>query len=277
MKRIVISYQLAVINKLKLFTVHCSLFTVFYLLLIACCLLLNTPVCAEQRVLTVAAAADLSFALKEIAKQFEINTGTRVVLSYGSTGMLSRQIENGAPFDIFFAANKKYIDELKNRGLIIPDTQKVYAQGRIVLAMNKKSEVNAKKLEDLLDPSIKKIAIANPDHAPYGIAAKEAMIKLDLWDKLKPKLVYAENIRQAVQFVQTGDATAAIVALSVANMPEISYTLINENFHNPINQTVAVIKNTKVEKEARGFIDYVNNPDGRMIMKRYGFSLPGEF
>ena len=178
---------------------------------------------------------------------------------------------------VFFAADKKYIDELKNRGLIIPDTQKLYAQGRIALATNKKSEVNAKKLEDLLDPSIKKIAIANPDHAPYGIAAKEAMIKLDLWDKLKPKLVYAENIRQAVQFVQTGDATAGIVALSVAYMPEISYTLIDENFHNPINQTVAVIKNTKIEKEARGFIDYVNSPDGRTIMKRYGFSLPGEF
>ena len=249
----------------------------FLLFLTTYYMLLPTSCLTAERHLTVAAAADLSFALKEIAQQFEINTGTRVVLSYGSTGMLSRQIENGAPFDVFFAADKKYIDELKNRGLIIPDTQKLYAQGRIALATNKKSEVNAKKLEDLLDPSIKKIAIANPDHAPYGIAAKEAMIKLDLWDKLKPKLVYAENIRQAVQFVQTGDATAGIVALSVAYMPEISYTLIDENFHNPINQTVAVIKNTKIEKEARGFIDYVNSPDGRTIMKRYGFSLPGEF
>ena len=249
----------------------------FLLFLTTYYMLLPTSCLTAERHLTVAAAADLSFALKEIAQQFEMNTGARVVLSFGSTGMFSRQIENGAPFDVFFAADKKYIDGLKNRGLIIPDTQKLYAQGRIALATNKKSEVNAKKLEDLLDPSIKKIAIANPDHAPYGIAAKEAMIKLDLWDKLKPKLVYAENIRQAVQFVQTGDATAGIVALSVAYMPEISYTLIDENFHNPINQTVAVIKNTKIEKEARGFIDYVNSPDGRTIMKRYGFSLPGEF
>ncbi|MBI5327679.1 MAG: molybdate ABC transporter substrate-binding protein [Deltaproteobacteria bacterium] len=246
------------------------------LLLTAYCLL-PAAIFAEQKSLTIAAASDLSFALKEIAKQFEINTGTRVVLSFGSTGMLARQIENGAPFDIFFAANEKYIDELKNGGLIIPDTQKLYAQGRIVLAANKTYGINAKKLEDLLDPSIKKISIANPDHAPYGIAAKEALLKLELWDKLKPKLVYGEIIRQALQYLQTGDVPVGIIALSVANVPEITYTPIDNILHNPINQAAAVIKKTKAEKEAREFIHYVTSPIGRPIMKKYGFLLPGEF
>lgn len=246
--------------------------TVYYLL--STVLLLTTTVFAEQKQLTIAAAADLSFALKEIAQQFKKNTGIRIVLSFGSTGMLSQQIENGAPFDIFFAASERYVDELKDKGLIIPDTKKLYAQGKIVLAVNKISGINAKKLEDLLDPSIKKIAIANPDHAPYGIAAKEAMLKLGLWDKLKSKMVYAENIRQAVQFVQTGDASAGIVALSVANTSDITYTIIDSNLHNPINQVVAIIKTTKVERDARLFIDYVNSPAGMAIMKRYGFGLP---
>lgn len=249
----------------------------YCLLLIACCLLLTATAFAESKSLTVAAAADLSFALKEISRQFEKDTGTKVTLSFGSTGMLARQIENGAPFDIFFAANEKYIDELKDKGLIIPDTKKLYAQGRLVLAVNKKSKINAKRLEDMLDPSVKKIAIANPDHAPYGIAAKEALLKLGLWDKLKPKIVYAENIRQVVQFIQTGDAAVGIVALSVADVPEIRYAIIDSSLHNPINQAVATIKNTGFEKEAREFIEYVNSPAGIAILKKYGLSLPDKF
>lgn len=240
-------------------------------------ILLPTSCLSEERHLTIAAAADLSFALKEISRQFEKDTGTKVVLSFGSTGMLAKQIDNGAPFDIFFAANEKYIDELGNKGLVIPGTKQLYAQGRLVLAINKKSGIYAKKLEDLLDPSIKKIAIANPDHAPYGIAAKEAMTKLGLWDKLKRKLIYAENIRQAVQFVQTGDVSAGIVALSVVDTADMAYTTIDSSLHNPINQVVAVIKTTRVEKEARLFIDYVNSGAGKAVMKKYGFRLPGEF
>ncbi|MBI3755071.1 MAG: molybdate ABC transporter substrate-binding protein [Deltaproteobacteria bacterium] len=255
----------------------------FQILLLTAYCLLPTAIFADQKQLTIAAAADLSFALKEISQQFEKDTGAKIVLSFGSTGMLARQIENGAPFDIFFAANERYIDELKDKGLIIPDTKKLYAQGRLVLAANKKlvpagskqgSGVHVKKLEDLFDPSIKKIAIANPVHAPYGIAAKEAMTKLGLWDKLKPKMVYAENIRQAVQFVQTGDASAGIVALSVADAEDITYTIIDLSLHNPINQAVAIIKTTKVERDARLFIDYANSPAGRTIMKKYGFGLP---
>jgi molybdate transport system substrate-binding protein len=261
----------------KNFKFQISNFKFQILLLTAYCLLLTTIVFAEQKQLTIAAASDLSFALKEIAAKFEKDTGIKVILSFGSTGILSHQIENGAPFDIFFAANLGYIDTLKQKGLIVPDTSRVYAQGRIVLAMNKKFGGGIKRLEDLASPSVRRIAIANPDHAPYGIAAKEAMVRLGLWDKLKPKLIYSENIRQAVQFIQTGDASAGVVALSVADTADTTYTIIDSSLHNPINQAVAIIKTTKVEKDARLFIDYVNSPDGRTIMRKYGFRLPGEF
>src|SRR3990167_5612174 len=143
-------------------------YLVCFIFLLAPCPLSLAPVAfAQQNSLTVAAASDLSFALKEIAGKFEKDTGIKVILSFGSTGILSHQIENGAPFDIFFAANLKYIDAMKQKGLIVPDTSRVYAQGRIVLAMNKKFGGGIKRLEDLASPSVRRIAIANPDHAPY--------------------------------------------------------------------------------------------------------------
>ena len=226
--------------------------------------------------LTVAGAADLTFAFNEIAKDFEKETGVKVVLSLGSTGMLTRQIEHGAPFDIFFAANSKYIDELEKGGYVIPDTVALYAVGRVVLAVNRASGVKAASLEDLLDPKIKKVAIANPAHAPYGVAAMEALKSAGLWEALKSKLVYGENVRQTLQFIQTGNAETGIVALSVADLPEISYTLIDAKLHNPIRQAAAVVKTTGDEKRAREFIKYVLGPKGRPIMHKYGFVLPEE-
>lgn len=224
--------------------------------------------------LTVAGAADLAFAFREVAKDFEQETGVKVVISLGSTGMLARQIEKGAPFDVFFAANIKYIDELGKGGYLIPDTVELYAVGRVVLAANRVSGVEAKKLEDLLDPRIKKVAIANPAHAPYGVAAMEALKSAGVWDRIKGKLVYGENVRQTLQFIQTGNAGAGIVALSVADLPEISYTMIDSRLHNPIRQAAAVVKTTGEEKRSREFIKYVLGPKGSPIMKKYGFVLP---
>lgn len=228
---------------------------------------------AQER-LTVAGAADLSFAFREIAQGFEQETGVKVVLSLGSTGMLTRQIEKGAPFDVFFAANSKYIDELERGGYLIPDTVDLYAVGRVVLAVNRASGVEAKRLEDLLDPRIKRVAIANPAHAPYGVAAMEALKSAGVWERLKGKLVYGENVRQTLRFIQTADAGAGIVALSVADTPEISYTIVDARLHNPIKQAAAVVKTTGEEKRAREFIKYVLGPKGSPIMKKYGFTLP---
>lgn len=232
---------------------------------------------AQEVKLTIAAAADLSFALKDAAQSFEETTGIKSVLSLGSTGHLTTQIENGAPFDILFAANVKYIDELDAKGLILPNTKRLYARGRIVLVVNKKSGIRVNSLEDLLDSSVTRIAIANPGHAPYGIAAKEALTKKGLWERIKSKVVYGENVRQALQYVQTGDAPAGIVALSIADVPEVSRVLIDEGLYAPIDQACAVLKAGSHRKEAIAFIDFVNSQAGRVIMRKYGFKLPGEF
>jgi molybdate transport system substrate-binding protein len=232
---------------------------------------------APEDALLVAAAADLQFAFSEIGALYREKSGQQVSFTFGSTGQLASQIENGAPFDILAAANVAFVDRLREQGLIIPETQQLYAQGRIVLAVNQVAGVKATDLKDLLDPSISRIAIANPEHAPYGKAAQEALQSAGIWEDIQPKLVLGENIRQTLQFVQTGDAPAGIVALSMADVPEVSYTLLPAELHQPLNQALAVIKGTPREAAARAFIEMVNSPEGRGIMKKYGFLLPGEF
>jgi len=234
----------------------------------------TTP--AASRAFTIAAAADLQFSFTEIGRKFERRTGQKVVFSFGSTGNLARQIENGAPFDLFAAANEQFVERLESKGLLAPDTRRLYAIGRIVLANNRRSGVTPRDLSDLLDPRIKKIAIANPEHAPYGFAAREALIKAGLWERLQPKLVLGENIRQALQFIQTGNAEAGIIALSVAAVPEIHHTLIDSRMHSPLRQALAIVKGTPHEETARRFIQFVNGPEGRPVMKRHGFQPPPE-
>jgi molybdate transport system substrate-binding protein len=251
------------------------------LLVALCCSFVVSPLMgpamAGERKLTIAAASDLAFALREIAHKFEERTGRGVVISFGSTGNLTRQIENGAPFDLFFAANESYINQLREGNFILPSTQQIYGRGRIVLAVNRREGVKIERLDGLLDPAVKRIAIANPAHAPYGTAAKEALISAGVWEGVMRKLVYGENVRQTLQFIQTGDAPVGIVALSVAKTDGITYTTIDESLHNPINQAVAVIRRSKLQEEALSFIRLVVSPGGRQIMRRYGFLLPGEF
>ncbi len=235
-------------------------------------LLPSSPSAKES--ITVAGAADLAFAFREIAGEFERETGVKVVLTLGSTGMLTTQIANGAPFDAFFAASSSYIDRLDEGGFVISDTVEFYAYGRIVLAVNKRSGVAAVRLEELASPRIKWVAIANPEHAPYGVAAMEAFKAAGLWDVIKPKLVYGENVRQALQFIQTGNAQAGIVALSIADVPEVNFIIIDQKLHNPIRQAAAVVKSTKNERAARAFIKFVNGAKGRPVMERYGFKIP---
>jgi molybdate transport system substrate-binding protein len=147
--------------------------------------------------LVVYAAADLDMAFREIKPLFEKATGARVTLVMGSTGNLAKQIEHGAPADVFFAANESFVDDLRAAGAVIPQTRALYAQGRIVLAVPKKSVIAVRELGDLLKPEVRRVAIANPAHAPYGRAAQEALERAGVWEKVKPKLVYGENIRHA--------------------------------------------------------------------------------
>lgn len=235
----------------------------------------SSPESVPGNDLLVAAAANVQFAFTEIGQRFEEQTGHHVVFSFGSSGNLTSQIENGAPFDVFAAANVGYVDKLREKGLIIPETQHVYAQGRLVLVVNRQSGVKATKLEDLLDPSISRVAIANPEHAPYGLAARQALQNAGLWDRLQTKIVYGENVRQTLQFVQTGDAPAGLVALSIADVPEVSRTLVDAGLYSPLNQAMAVIRGAAHEQVAREFVDFVMGSRGQSILERYGYSRPG--
>jgi molybdate transport system substrate-binding protein len=226
--------------------------------------------------LTVAAAADLQFAFTEVAELFEQETGHAVTLVFGSTGQLAQQIENGAPFDLFAAANISFVKQLQQQGLLVDDTVALYARGRIVLAVNRQADITVVTLADLLNPAIGTIAIANPDHAPYGLAAKQALQTAGLWDELQPKIVFGENVRQTLHYIQTGDAMAGIVALSVANVPEVSWVLLDEGLHQPLDQALAVVRTSKQIETARAFASFINGEKGRPIMRNYGFILPGE-
>lgn len=222
--------------------------------------------------LTIAAAADLSFALKEIGASFEKETHVTPVLSFGSTGNITRQIEEGAPYDVFLSADFSHVDELKKGGFVLPDSVTVYAHGRIVVATNK-SLSGRIDIMGLAGPGIKRVAIANPAHAPYGMAAMEALKNSGVWDKIKDKLVYGENIRQTLQYVQTGDAQAGIIALSIAGVPEVEYTAIDPALYAPIDQAASIIKTTKEEKAARQFIAFIKSPAGKKILTKYGFGV----
>jgi molybdate transport system substrate-binding protein len=225
--------------------------------------------------LIVAAAADMVFALREIAPIFEKVHQAKVTLVFGSTGQLAQQIQHGAPVDVFFAANETFVEDLRARGIVQAKSVEPYAQGQIVLA-TQKSLPALSALRDLTRDDVKRVAIANPAHAPYGMAAREALMAAGVWPQVQPKLVYGENIRQALQFLQTGNVDAAILALSIAQIPEVQFTRIDPSLYKSIIQAAAVTTRSQHADLARAFIQFVNGPHGRPIMKRFGFLLPGE-
>ena len=244
---------------------------------VAACLVLGAaPAPVQTAELTVFAASDLTFALRELAPKFEQAQRVKVTLVFGSTGNLARQIDSGAPADVFFAANETFVDDLVKRGVIIAGTRTVYAQGRIVLATAKTFRPALTDLRGLLDERVRHVAIANPVHAPYGKAAEEALRRAGVWESVKPKLVYGENIRQALQFIESGAAEAGIVALSVANVPSVAFTAIDPSLHTPLVQVAGVVTRSPSPQAGRAFIRFVNGAEGRTVMKRHGFSLPGE-
>lgn len=226
--------------------------------------------------IVVAAAADLAPAFEELGKKFEQSTGVKVIFSFGSTGTLAQQIENGAPMDLFAAANVEYVDRLERADLILPETKAMYARGRITMWTAADSKLRIDRLEDLAAPEVERIAIANPEHAPYGAAAREAMQRAGVWDAVKPKLVFGENVRQTLQYAETGNVEVAIIALSLSIQSKGRWTLIPQELHKPIDQALAVIKGSKNEAGARRFAIYINSLEGRSVMRRYGFALPGE-
>ncbi len=226
--------------------------------------------------LTISAAADLIPAFTEIGALFTQETGIQVEFNFGSTGQLTQQILQGAPVDMFAAANQSFIQTLENANLIIPDTRAVYAVGRITLWTRNDSPLVFASIADLQNPIIERIAIANPEHAPYGVAAKEALQSAGLWDDLQEKLVFGENIAQTLQYAQSGNVDVAIIALSLSVQSDGKWVLLPEELHNPLVQALAVIQNTRHEAEARAFALFINGEIGHPIMRQYGFVLPGE-
>ena len=233
----------------------------------------KSPTSTQTDELTVAAASDLTPAFEELGREFEATHKTKVTFVFGSTGLLTRQIENGAPMDLFAAANVSFIDQLEQEGLIIPGTKTTYARGRITLWTPSTSNIRLENISDLARPEVMRIAIANPDHAPYGLAAKQALQSVGIWERVQPKLVYGDNIRQTLQYAQTGNVEVSIVALSLSIGSNGRWTLIPEELHHPLFQALAIMKTTKNEPAARAFATFVTSPQGQKIMQKYGFIL----
>jgi molybdate transport system substrate-binding protein len=225
----------------------------------------------------VAAASDLAFAFKDVGAEFEKRTGTPVTFSFGSTGMLAKQIAEGAPFDLFAAANVSFTDEVVKAGACDDATKAPYARGRIVVWTRDGGVTPPDELADLAHERFVKIGIANPEHAPYGRAAQQALQSSGIWDKVKARMVFGENIQQTFQFAQTGNVDAAIVALSLATVTKGGRELVvDEAAHKPIDQALVACTRGRSFEAGKRFGEFVNSPDGRAIMRKYGFLLPGE-
>jgi molybdate transport system substrate-binding protein len=226
--------------------------------------------------LRVAAAADLTFAFRDVGDAFEKQTARKVDFSFGSTGMLAKQISKGSQFDVFAAANVTLIDEVVKAGACFADTKTPYAIGRVVLWGKKGTGVPA-TINAVADTRFGRIAIADPEHAPYGLAAKQALTKAGLWAAVENRIVRADNVQHALEFAQTGRADIAIVALSLAVASEGEYTLVDSFLHDPLEQALVVCKTDgDTLASARAFAAFVASEPGRTIMRRYGFFLPGE-
>lgn len=246
-------------------------------LLFACAMLLAMSAHAEK--ITVAAAADLKFAMDEIVTTFKkANPGDEVDVIYGSSGKFHTQIQQGAPYDLFFSADIGFPRELAKNGFATAEV-KPYAFGRIVL-WSASLDATKMTMDSLADPKITRIAIANPKHAPYGKRAEEALRASGQWDKVEAKLVYGENIAHTAQFVQTGNAQVGIIALSLAVNQELAskggYWLIPENLHQPLEQGYVITKRAESSALAKRFADYMGGKPVRAIMTKYGFVLPSE-
>ncbi len=229
--------------------------------------------------LRIAAASDLQFALSDLASQYEKQSGAKLSITYGSSGNFLAQIQNGAPFDLFFSADISYPQKLIEAGLAEPDSRYTYAFGRIVLWLPSDSPLNPAQAQwnTLLDARIQKIAIANPEHAPYGRAAVAALQQAGLYEQVKSKLVYGENISQAAQFVQSGSAQAGILALSLTFAPTMKSGKtweIPRDLYPPLEQAVVLLKSSPNKPAAGAFLAFLRTEPARTTLARYGFTLP---
>ena len=246
---------------------HFSVLIVFMLCILSGCS--NSAV--EEKVITVAAASDLYQSFTEIGELFTKETDIEVVFTFASTGMLAKQIEEGAPFDLFAAAHESYIDDLIGKKAILEETKRNYALGQIAF-MTTGDGNNEMDEQYLQTDHVKTIAIANPEHAPYGMAAKQALETWEIWDKVSTKIVYAENIRQAYQFVESGNADVGIVSVSFLVNSDFNYTIIDSEDYEPITQAFGITTQTDNKENSQKFADFIMSDKGQAILEKYGFN-----
>lgn len=245
--------------------------------LICLALLTSALQLPAQDTLTVAAAADLQPVMTDIAARFEKESGVRVKLSFGSSGNFFAQIQNGAPYDLFFSADVDYPAKLQSAGLIEPGSLYRYATGKIALWAPNGSTIDVSKgLSILADDNVQKIAIANPSHAPYGRAAEAALKNAGVWDKVTSKLVLGENIAQTAQFVQSGNADIGILALSLVLAPAMKdhgkYFIVPQTFYTALQQATVILKSSQHKELAARFLEYMKSGEIRSLLQQYGFS-----
>jgi molybdate transport system substrate-binding protein len=224
--------------------------------------------------ITVAAAANLTDAFAEVAKQFTASTGVRVVYSFGGTADLTKQVENGAPFDVFASADVEHVDALSSEGLIVRDSQAVYARGQLILWTPPQSHAKIDRIEDVANADTRTIAIAKPDLAPYGRAAVETLKSLNVWPQVEPKVVYGSNVTATKQYATSGNADAAFLPLALVKKGEGSFILVDERLHKPIDQALAIVKSSGKPEQARRFTEFVLSADGQAILRQYGYASP---
>jgi molybdate transport system substrate-binding protein len=250
--------------------------TLTLLLLPGCGSAVKEPAHPASAALRVAAASDLQGVLPTLTDRFTAAAGVTVTPVVGASGQLAQQIRQGAPFDVFLSADMAFVRDLAGEGLIERDTVRAYARGRLVLVVNRNSGVTVDGLAALARPEVKRVAIANPEIAPYGRAARQVLEKAGLWEGLKPKLVQAETVRQALQYVQTGNAEVGLVAHSVAGVAEVRPSDIDPALHEPILQGLGVVARSSHVDSARQFARFLLGGEGQKILASYGFDPPPE-
>ncbi len=244
------------------------------LLLSALMIASGLPGQTPKREVTVAAAANLNEVFQALGPQFETATGIHPVFSFASTAQLAVQIENGAPFDVYAAADVEHVEQLEKKGLLLPGSRAVYATGILALWIPPGNAAKIVGLDGLVDPAVKVIALAKPELAPYGQAARETLRHLGIWDRVQPKVVYADNINMAKQYGASGNADAVFTAYSLVIKEAGKVIQVSEQLHNPIDQALGIVAASKHPDTARQFVGFLLRGKGRDILANSGYRLP---
>ena len=244
------------------------------LLLVACARANRKAEDTAPHEIIVAAAANLSDSFPELTQEFTKQTGIKVILSFGATADLAKQIENGAPFDVFAAADVVHVSALEQEGLITRGTARSYARGTLVIWLAEASQIELGRIEDLSAKQIERVAIAKPDVAPYGAAAVEALRALNLWQAIEPKVVYGMNVSQVRQFVSSGNAEVGFLPRSLVQDARGKYLEVDEKLHRPIDQALGVVHASPRKEPALRFTQFVLGTEGQRILQKHGYKTP---